>query len=79
MLAGTEFARVLDWPGYRVWRHENNERAKTAILWVRRKPGNREIECFASSRKTPEIHDIGERTVRDLPPIDLTITVFIEV
>jgi hypothetical protein len=32
-----------DGPGYRVYRHEINEEAKTLKLWVRRKRGNRKL------------------------------------
>ena len=38
-----EFTRILDWPGYRVFRHEIDETAKTLRLWVRRKRGNRKL------------------------------------
>jgi hypothetical protein len=40
-----EFTRILDWPGYRVFRHEIDETAKTLRLWVRRKRGNRKLIC----------------------------------
>jgi hypothetical protein len=33
-----EFTRILDWPGYRVYQHEIDEKAKTLKLWIRRKP-----------------------------------------
>jgi transposase len=74
-----EFTRILSWPGYRVYRHEIDEKAKTLQLWVRRKRGNRKIECGGCGRKFTEIYDIGERAVRDLPWSEFRVTVFIEV
>jgi transposase len=74
-----EFTRILSWPGYRVYRHEINEKAKTLKLWVRRKRGNRKIECCGCGRKFTEICDIGERAVRDLPWSEFRTTVFMEV
>jgi len=74
-----EFTRILDWPGYRVYQHEVNEKAKTLKLWIRRKRGNRKIECSSCGRKFTEIYDVGERAVRDLPWSGFTATVFVEV
>jgi hypothetical protein len=34
-----EFTKILGCPGYRVYRHEIDEAAKTLRLWVRRKLG----------------------------------------
>jgi transposase len=74
-----EFTRILSWPGYRVYRHEIDERAKTLKLWVRRKRGNRKVECTGCGRKFAEICDVSERSVRDLPWSEFRVTVFIEV
>jgi transposase len=74
-----EFTKILSWPGYRVYRHQIDEQAKTLQLWVRRKRGNRKIECGGCGRKFTEIYDIGERAVRDLPWSEFRVTVFIEV
>ena len=79
MPTDNEFTRILSWPGYRVYRHEINEKAKTLKLWVRRKRGNRKIECCGCGRKFTEICDIGERAVRDLPWSEFRTTVFMEV
>ena len=79
MPTDNEFTRILSWPGYRVYRHEIDEKAKTLQLWVRRKRGNRKIECGGCGRKFTEIYDIGERAVRDLPWSEFRVTVFIEV
>jgi transposase len=74
-----EFTRILDWPGYRVYQHEIDEKAKTLKLWIRRKRGNRRLECSGCGRKFTQIYDTGERAVRDLPWSGFTATVFVEV
>jgi transposase len=74
-----EFTRILDWPGYRVYQHEIDEKAKTLKLWIRRKRGNRKLECSGCGRKNTQIYDTGERAVRDLPWSGFTATVFVEV
>src|SRR6266571_1894367 len=61
-----EFTRILDWPGYRVFRHEIDETAKTLRLWVRRRRGNRKLTCSGCGRKFSDAHDGNEREVRDL-------------
>ena len=75
----TDFTKILQWPGYRVYRHEINEQAKTLKLWVRRKRGNTKLECSGCGRKFKDFHDFSEREVRDLPWSALTATVVIEV
>jgi transposase len=74
-----EFTRILDWPGYRVYQHEIDEKAKTLKLWIRRKRGNRKIECSGCGRKFIDIYDISERAVRDLPWSGFTATVLVEI
>jgi transposase len=74
-----EFTRILGWPGYRVYRHEIDEKAKTLKLWIRRKRGNRKIECSGCRRKFTIAYDVSERAVRDLPWSSFTATVFIEI
>ena len=74
-----EFTRILDWPGYRVFRHEIDETAKTLRLWVRRKRGNRKLICSGCGRKFSDAHDSREREVRDLPWGEYRTTVIIEV
>jgi transposase len=74
-----EFTRILAWPGYRVYQHEIDEKAKTLKLWIRRKRGNRRIECSGCGRKFSELYDTSERAVRDLPWSAFTATVFIEI
>jgi transposase len=74
-----EFTKILAWPGYRVYQHEINENAKTLKLWIRRKRGNRKIECSGCGRKFSDIYDTSERAVRDLPWSAFTATVMVEV
>jgi transposase len=74
-----EFTKILGWPGYRVYRHEIDEIAKTLRLWVRRKRGNRKLICSGCGRKFTDAHDYNEREVRDLPWGEYRTTVIIEV
>jgi transposase len=74
----TDWTKVLGWPGYRVYRHEINESAKTLKLWVRRKRGNRKLVCSGCGRKLSEVYDTYEREVRDLPCFEFRTTVVIE-
>jgi len=48
-------------------------------LWVRRKRGNRKVECSGCGRKFSEVYDAGERAVRDLPWSGFQATVWVEV
>lgn len=79
MPTDNEFTRILQWPGYRVYRHSIDEKNKTLELWVRRKRGNRKLECSGCGRKFQEAYDARERAVRDLPWSTFTTTVHIEV
>ena len=74
----TDWSKVLGWPGYRVYRDEIDEQAKTLKLWVRRKRGNRKLECSGCGRKLAEVYDSYEREVRDLPCFEFRTTVVIE-
>jgi hypothetical protein len=56
-MSESEWTKILRWPGYRVYRSEINEEAKTLRLWVRRKRGNRKLECSGCGRK---VHQIAE-------------------
>ena len=67
------------WPGYRVYQHEIDEKAKTLKLWVRRKGGNRIMECSGCGRRVAKIYDVGERVVRDLPWSEFRTSVYVEV
>jgi transposase len=74
-----EFTRILQWPGYRVYRHQIDEKNRTLDLWVRRKRGNRKLECSGCRRKFQDPYDCRERTVRDLPWSEFQSAVHIEV
>ena len=79
MPTDNEFTRILQWPGYRVYRQEINEKDKSLELWVRRKRRNRKLECSGCGRKFSEAYDCRERAVRDLPWSEFKTTVHIEV
>ena len=79
MPSDNEFTRLLQWPGYRVYRQEIDEKNKTLDLWVRRKRGNRKFECSGCGRKFSDYYDCRERAVRDLPWSAFQATGHIEV
>ena len=79
MPTDNEFTKILAWPGYRVYRHEIDDKARTLKLWIRRKRGNRKIECGGCGRKFSDLYDTSERAVRDLPWSAFRATVFIEI
>ena len=74
----SDWTRILGWPGYRVYRQEIDENAKTLKLWVRRKRGNRKLICSGCGRKLDDAMDLTEREVRDLPWGQFRTTVVIE-
>jgi len=74
-----EFTRILQWPGYRVYRQRIDEKNKVLELWVRRKRGNRKLECSGCGHKFAVAYDSNERAVRDLPWSEFRTTVHIEV
>src|SRR5580704_15897460 len=74
----TDWSKILGWPGYVVYQHEIDEKAKTLKLWVRRKRGNRKLECSGCGRKLAEVYDSYEREVRDLPCFEFRTTVVVE-
>ena len=74
-----DFTKILCWPGCRVYRYEINEEAKTLQLWVRRKRGNRKLECSGCGRKLVDYQDCREREVRGLPWGEFRTTVVVEV
>jgi transposase len=78
-LRDSDLTKLLGWPGYRVYRHEINERTKTLKLWIRRKRGNQKLVCSGCGRKLDEAHEVSEREVRDLPCMEFRTTVMVEV
>lgn len=74
-----DFTKILQWPGYRVYRHEIDEARKALKLWVRRKRGNRKLVCSGCGAKFDQAYDASEREVRDLPWGEFRTTVVIEV
>jgi transposase len=78
-LRDSELTKLLGWPGYRVYRHEIKEKAKTLKLWIRRKRGNRKLVCSGCGRKLEDAHDVSEREVRDLPCMEFRTTVVVEI
>ena len=77
-MSESEWTKILGWPGYRVYRSEINEQAKTLRLWVRRKRGNRKLVCSGCEQRVEGIAEVYEREVRDLPWSELRTTVVIE-
>jgi transposase len=75
----SEFTRILQWPGYRVYQYEIDEAGRQLSLWVRRKRGSRKLECSGCGRKFTEVYDARERAVRDLAWGEYQTTVHIEV
>jgi transposase len=73
-----DWTRVLGFPGYRVYKHEIDERNKHMTLWIRRKRGNQSMRCPVCGRKVRKIHEVIERTVRDLSCFEYTTTVVVE-
>lgn len=78
-LRDNDLTRLLGWPGYRVYRHEIDEEAKTLKLWVRRKRGHQKLVCSGCGRELERAHDTNEREVRDLPCMEFRTTVLVEV
>lgn len=74
----SDWTRILDWPGYRVFRAEIDEKSKVLQLWVRRKRGNRVWLCSGCGHRVHEIHEIYEREIRDLPCFEYRTTVVVE-
>lgn len=62
-----------------MYRQEIDEKKKTLDLWVRRKRGNRKLECSGCGRKFSDAYDSRERVVRDLPWSVFQAAVHIEV
>src|SRR5260370_19086774 len=72
------WTKILGWAGYRVYRSEIDEGAKRLRLWVRRKRGNRKLECSGCGQRIGKVAEVYEREVRDLPWSEYRTTVVIE-
>jgi hypothetical protein len=59
-LRDADLTKLLGWSGYRVYRHEIDEKAKTLKLWVRRKRGHQKLVCSGCGRELKEAHDVNE-------------------
>ena len=62
-----------------MYQQKIDEKNKLLELWVRRKRGNRKLECSGCGRKFLQAYDSNERAVRDLPWSEFRTTVHIEV
>lgn len=50
-----DWTRVLGWPGYKVYRHEIDERGKRLKLWARRKRGNKQLVCSGCGKLVDDV------------------------
>jgi transposase len=73
-----DWTRVLGWPGYKVYRHEIDERGKRLKLWVRRRRANKLLVCSGCGKPTSEVVSSYEREVRDVPCFEYLTTVVVE-
>ena len=62
-----------------MYRQKIDEKNKILELWVRRKRGNRKLECSGCGGKFADAYDSNERAVQDLPWSQFRTTVHIEV
>lgn len=77
-MRANDWTKILGWPGYAVYQHEIDEKAKRLKLWVRRKRGNRRLICSGCGRRIEQPADTVEREVRDLPWSGFLTTVVVE-
>lgn len=61
-----------------MYRHEIDEAARTLRLWVRRKRGNTALICSGCGGKAPQIEEVRQREVRDLPWRKYQAVVYVE-
>ncbi len=77
-MADNDWTRILGWPGYKVYRHELDERGKRLKLWARRKRANKQWVCSGCGKLVSEMAESYEREVRDLPWSEYKATVVVE-
>ena len=77
-MADNDWTRILGWPGYKVYRHELDERGKRLKLWARRKRANKQLVCSGCGKLVSDIVESYERDVRDLPCFEYLTTVVVE-
>jgi transposase len=73
-----DWTKMLGFAGYRVYRREIDEQRKHVTLWIRRKRGNQILRCPQCGRRVRDVHEVIERTVRDLPCFEYTTTIVVE-
>ncbi len=81
ILAGmkeNDWSKILGWPGYKVYRHEIDERAKTLKLWVRRNCVNKLLMCSGCGKPVGEIARSYERAVPKAPDGEIPFLIFID-
>ena len=76
----TDWSKVLGWPGYRVYQMEIDEPGKKLKLWVRHKKSGLQLVCSGCMKhvSAKAIHEVCERSVRDLACFQYTTTVMVE-
>jgi transposase len=74
-----DFTRLLGWSGYRVYKYQLDETAKTLKLWVRKKPVHRGFECSGCGRRVHAVMGTWEREVADLDCFEYRTTVVVDV
>jgi hypothetical protein len=57
-MSENEWTKILGWPGYRVYGSEIEEEAKRLRLWVRRKRGNRKLECAGCGWRISQVAEV---------------------
>jgi transposase len=77
-LRNSDWTKILGWPGYRVYQHEIDEKAKTLKLWVRRRSGPGGLICSGCGARIAKVAEVTQREVRDLPCFEYRTTVVIE-
>jgi hypothetical protein len=64
-----EFTKILDWPGYRVFRHEIDEKAKTLRLLGEAGRGNRTLICSECGRQFTDAYVENRNEISESPDL----------